>query len=121
MNVKVRFKILVVNNLSLPNTPHDSCFAVTFCEWLTLPSLFPSTPILIHVKVKSIAGAYASHVDVLVIRELGNVVGWITKDVDVFAADIPIGCYVAVLGEFISVPPDIVIAISICNCRSIIY
>jgi hypothetical protein len=98
VDVKVRLEMLVVNNLPLSNTPHDSCFAITFCKRLALPSLFPSPPILILVKVESVDGRYASHEDILVIREFGNVVGWIAKDVDVFAVDISVGCYVAVFG-----------------------
>lgn len=120
MNVKVRFKMLVVNNLPLSNTPHDSCFAVTFCKWLTLPSLFSSPPILVLVEVKSITGGYACHVDIVFVREVGERVWWIAENVDIFAVDISISCYVAVLGKFISVPPDTVITVAICNCRDIV-
>jgi hypothetical protein len=120
MDVKVRFKMLVVNNLPLSNTPHDSCFTVTFCERLALPSLLPSPPVLVFVEVKRVAGGYTSHVDVLVIREILDVVGWVTQDVDVFAVDILIRCYVTVFGNFVSVPPDTVVAISICDSRNVI-
>lgn len=113
VNVKVRLEVIVIHNLSLSNTPHNSRFAVERGKNFALPSFLSTPPILILIKVEGIFCGYASHVNVQFIREVRDWVRWVSEDVDVFAVDVPICCYIAVLGDLITIPPDTILAVAI--------
>lgn len=120
VNVEIRLEVVIIHNLTLSNTPHNSCLTIERSENFALPSFLSTPPVLILIKVEGIFCGYASHVDVQLIRKVGDWVWRISKDVDVFAVDVPIRCDVAVLGYLITIPPDAILAVAIGNMGDVI-
>jgi hypothetical protein len=103
--------MVVVHNLSLSYTPHHSCFTTKSSKNLTLPAFVSSPPVFIFVEIKRISSRYTSHINIQLIRKLGDVVRRVSENVDIFAVDVSIGCNVTVFGIIVSVPPITVVTI----------
>lgn len=100
MNVYVRLEKVAIDNLALSNTPHHRSFGCKRCQEIALPALLSSPPVLILAEVKCFASLDTCLVYILVSRPSCDGLGWVAKDVDVFAVGVSVGGNISKFGRF---------------------